>query len=90
MKAPANFVDPPTVSVRIGNSTIAFETSGEMLETVDYDDDGTPNWTLAGVCDYRGAGGKDGYAALRIALTAAEENATLAGYEIVRIPPPPS
>lgn len=78
----------PTVYLRIGDSAIAFETSGEVLETVDFDESGEPNWSVAGVCDYRGGGGKEGYDHLRIALDAAEYNASLVGYTVVRVPPP--
>jgi len=79
---------PPTVYLRIGPSTIAYETSGEILETVDYDGEGTPDWSAAGVCDYRGGGGKEGYDQLRIALDAAEHNASLMGYTVVRVRAP--
>ena len=78
----------PTVSLNIGDSTIAFEASGEILETVTYMDDGSPDWAAAGICDYRGAGGREGYDFLRTALEAAEFNAKLCGYEIVRVPVP--
>lgn len=78
----------PTVYLRIGDSAIAFETSGEVLETVEFDDDGEPDWSSAGICDYRGSGGKEGYEQLRIALDAAEYNATMCGYTIMRVPVP--
>ena len=76
----------PTVSLRIGSSTIAFEVSGEILETVEYYEDGSPDWSAAGVCDYRGSGGDEGYSFLRRALESAETNAKLAGYTILRVP----
>lgn len=79
--------DVPTVYLRIGRSAIAFETSGEILETVEFDD-GEPDWSNAGICDLRGSGGSRGYDALARALTAAEENAKLAGYEVQRVPVP--
>ena len=79
---------PPTVYLRIGSSAIAFETTGEVLETVEFDEEGVPDWASAGVCDYRGGGGRDGYDQLRIALDAAEYNASLIGYDIVRVPAP--
>ena len=88
MTTAQGLLDPITCYLRIGNSAIAYETSGEIVETVDYMSDGTPDWTSAGVCDYRGAGGQDGYEQLRLALSAAENNARLAGYDIVRVPAP--
>lgn len=81
--------DPtPTVYLRIGDSAIAFEASGEIIETVEYTEEGAPDWSKAGICDYRGAGGKEGYDHLHYALIAVESNAKLAGYEIVRVPVP--
>lgn len=79
---------PPTVYLRIGDSAIAFETSGEIIETVEYTEEGAPDWTAAGICDYRGSGGKEGYDTLRIALSAGEMNAQMCGFEIVRVPVP--
>lgn len=79
---------PPTVYLRIGDSAIAFETSGEIIETVEYTEEGAPDWTTAGICDYRGSGGREGYDFLRTALEAAEFNAKAAGYDIVRVPVP--
>lgn len=85
----------PTVLVLIGTpvgrSAIAFEEgtdtfSGEILETVDFNEDGTPDWSAAGICDYRGAGGPLGYEQLRTALNLLEQNAETCGYEIVRVP----
>lgn len=78
----------PTVYIRLGNSAIAMETSGEILETVTFKADGSPDWSSAGICDYRGVGGKEAYDQLRLALDAAEYNALLAGYEIERVPAP--
>lgn len=78
--------DTPTVSLRIGSSTMAFDQGGEILETVDYFSDGSPDWSTAGVCDHRGAGGDEGYAFLRRALESAETNAKLAGYDLRRLP----
>lgn len=80
--------DTPTVSLRINGSTIAFETSGEIIETVEYFEDGSPDWSAAGICDYRGTGGKEGYDSLHVALNAAEINAKLCGYEVRRVPVP--
>lgn len=88
MSVTQDLLDPITCYLRIGNSAIAFEDSGEIVETVDYMSDGTPDWTNAGICDHRGAGGEDGYTQLRLALKAAEANARLAGYDIVRVPRP--
>lgn len=80
--------DVPTVYIRIAHSAVAFESSGEILETVTYDSDGRPDWSEAGICDYRGVAGKEGYDHLRMALTAAEANARQAGYEVLRVPVP--
>jgi hypothetical protein len=80
--------DVPTVYIRIGDSAIAFESSGEILETLSYDSDGRPDWAVAGICDYRGAAGKEGYDHLRSALEAAEQNARMVGYEVMRVPVP--
>lgn len=88
MNVTNDLMDPITCYLRIGNSAIAFEVTGEIIETVDYYSDGTPDWSTAGVCDFRGAGGREGYVALGRALEAAEENANLAGYDIVRVPVP--
>lgn len=80
--------DAPTVYLRIKDSSIAFEVSGEIIETIEYFEDGTPDWSTGAICDLRGIAGKQGYDALGRALTAAEENARLAGYEVVRLPVP--
>lgn len=80
--------DGPTVHLVIAISTIAFDERGEVVETVDYFSDGSPDWSAAGICDYRGCGGKEGYDALRTALFAAEKNARMCGYEIRRVPVP--
>jgi hypothetical protein len=78
----------PTVYLKIGGSAIAFEeNSKEILETVDWKD-GQPDWTNAGVCDYRGGGGQMGFNQLYLALTSAEDNAKLIGYDIERVPYP--
>lgn len=80
----------PTVSLRIDGSVIAFEETGEILETVEYLADGSPDWSQAAVCDYRGGGGQEGFRLLREALEAAEANAALMVVggtdEIVRVP----
>lgn len=76
----------PTVVLYIGESALAFDEDGEVLETIDYNQDGTPDWRSAGVCDHRGAGGEKGYRALVRALGLAEKNAGYAGYEITRLP----
>lgn len=76
----------PTVYLVIDGSAIAFDEKREVVETVDWNDDGTPDWSTGGLCDHRGAGGQTGYVALTAALTAAEANATLIGSEIKRLP----
>lgn len=85
----AQLIDPsPTVYLRIGDSAIAFESSGEIIETVEYTEEGAPDWSAAGVCDYRGGGGQEGYSLLRRALECGENNAKMIGYEVVRVPAP--
>lgn len=78
----------PTVVLLIEGSAIAFEESGEILETVEFDDSGKPIWTDASICDHRGVGGERGYQQLRTALESAEANARvlLADDQIVRVP----
>jgi hypothetical protein len=76
----------PTVYLVIGPSAIAFEETGEILETVDWNGVNEPIWDGAGICDYRGGGGQGGFRLLHIALTAAEQNAAACGFDIQRIP----
>lgn len=71
-----------TVSIKIGDSTIARDERGEILETVDYLPDGSPDWDAAGICDARGGGGEEGFRALVEALDAAERNARLVGIAV--------
>ena len=79
----------PSVYLVIGTgnmaSAIAFDERSELVETVDFDDDGTPLWQDASICDHRGAGGPEGFAALHTALTAAERNAELCGIDVKRV-----
>lgn len=77
----------PTVWLKIGPSYCALAENGEVLETVEVVP-GTdlPNWEQAGVADYRGAGGKDGFAALYLALKNAERCAMKSFLDIVRLP----
>jgi hypothetical protein len=82
-------VKQPTVYLVIGSSAIAFEAnSSEILETVEWDKSGKPDWTNAGVCDSRGGGGIEGYHLLYDELYAAEDNAKMIGYELTRVPYP--
>lgn len=80
----------PTVYIVIDGSAIAYEESGEILEAVDFDASGKPIWSEAGVCDYRGGGGQEGFRLLKEALDAAEANAAMMVVggmdEIVRVP----
>lgn len=76
----------PTAYLMLGGSAIARDARGEVLETVDFDADGTPDWSGAGICDHRGGGGEQGYKLLVAALVAAEENARLCGFEVFRVP----
>ncbi len=75
----------PTVYLMIGGSAIAFDERGEVLETVDFHTDGTPDWENAGGCDHRGGGGQEGFAQLHAALTLAEKNAVAVGFDIVHV-----
>lgn len=77
--------DQPTVCLRIGHSSITFDERGELLETVEYDYDGDPDWSAAAICDGRGGGGEEGYRLLHQSLTSAERNAELIGYTIRRV-----
>jgi len=77
--------EQPTVSLTIGDSILAFDTRGEILESVETLSDGTPDWDGAGICDHRGGAGPEGFELLHRALTAAEENARLMGFAIVRV-----
>ena len=76
----------PTVSIRIADSVIAFDERGEVIETVDFHDDGSPDWTNGGICDARGTGSQEGFKSLYDALTLAERNATLLGLDVKRLP----
>jgi len=77
--------EAPTVVLYIAGSAIAFEATGEILETVDFNEDGSPDWSSAGICDYRGMGGAEGLALLQTALLAAERNAELGGFSVKRV-----
>lgn len=90
----ATATQQPTVVLTIQNgdtieSHIAFTDKGEIVETVDHyhDADGLrqPDWSAAGICDARGAGGKEGFDCLRRALEAGEANARLAGFTVKRV-----
>jgi hypothetical protein len=76
-------VRQPTVWVKIGPSAIARDTSGELVETVDFLPDGQPDWTSAGICDGHGGGGDEGYRALCVAMKQAEDNAAMCGFDLV-------
>ena len=81
----------PTVYIVFGAdgfspSACAFEVTGEILETVEFLDNGQPDWANAGICDHRGGGGSAGFAALAVALGNAEQNQKLMGNEVVRVP----
>lgn len=65
----------PTVYLMLAGSAIAFDDTGEIVETVEFDEKGQPLWQHAGVCDDRGIGGPDGYDLIRTALRSAEANA---------------
>jgi hypothetical protein len=80
----------PTVVLALdygkSRSYIAFDERGELIEANEVDGRRAPDWESGGICDHRGAGGAEGYAALHTALTAAETCARLGGTEIVRLP----
>ncbi len=71
-------------------SAVAYEEhTGEVLETVDFLEDGTPDWRGGGICDPRGTS-LEAFNALITALDAAEANAKEIGYEVRRVPEDPS
>lgn len=82
----------PTVYLMVGHdddwSALAFDDRGEILETVDFYTSGKPDWTTAGVCDHRGAGGGTGFRHLANALFFAEKNAQIVGHDIVHVTTP--
>jgi hypothetical protein len=65
------------VIVRLGDSYLKRDESGEIFETVETLADGSPNWDEAGIADHRGAGGAEGYRSLVGAFDALEHLATL-------------
>lgn len=69
------------VYIRIGPSAFAFDTKGEILETVEFDTDGTPEWTDAAIVDGRAVSVGDEYANeyLSEALRMAERVCTMSG-----------
>ncbi len=67
----------PTVTLLIEGSAVAYTDNGEIVETVEFDDQGQPLWEHAIVADHRGVGGQAGYDQLVTALTAAESNARM-------------
>jgi hypothetical protein len=75
------------VYIHIAGSFIAYDDSGEIVETVEVHPDGTPDWSHASICDHRGIGGASGYRDLESALKAGESNASLvlAPNDIVRV-----
>lgn len=88
---PSTTITQPTVYLVMGGgdlnpSAIAYEDSGELLETVEWNEDGTPDWTNAGICDHRGSGAEEGFLALAKSVELAETNARMAGFEVVRVP----
>ena len=77
--------EQPTVVLHIGDSAIAYDENGEIIETVEFSIDGVPDWRNAGCCDPRGSGGRLGLRALKKALDAGEENARYCGLGIRRV-----
>ena len=82
----------PTVLLQLtdpgsgSRSWLAFSERGEILEAVDVDASGSPDWAAASICDARGTGGSAAYEALHAALSAGEANARLVGLEVRRVP----
>lgn len=70
-------MEQPTIAVRIGDSHLARTRSGDIIETVEFDADGQPDWDAGTLADPRGIGGEQGYNALRTAFDALERNAEL-------------
>lgn len=80
----------PTVYIAFNDSdgelesAVAFSEGDEVLETVEFLDDGKPDWRDGGICDSRGTS-QEAFDALVTALTAAEANAKEIGYKMRRV-----
>lgn len=70
----AFLVRQPPIVVRMDESYLTRTEAGEILETVDLDSSGMPDWDHATVADLRGAGGVEGFQALHSAFDALEAN----------------
>ena len=75
----------PTITVRIGESYITRDYRGELLETVELTENGTPDWDEAAICDHRGIGGPEAYESLNAAIDALELNAAQCGEDVVHL-----
>lgn len=82
--ATSNATAQPTVYLVIAGSAVAYDDTGEIVETVEFAD-GLPVWADASICDHRGIGGVGGYNQLRTALDAAEANARHVTNMIIRV-----
>lgn len=72
----------PNIVIRIEDSYITKDSSGELIETVELLPDGSPDWSAGGVCDERGGGSAAGFRALVAAFHAVEANAASIGVPI--------
>ena len=79
-------MEQPTLVVRLGDSYLTKTESGEILETLDTFDDGSPDWTTAGICDHRGSAGVLGFQHLASAFDNLERNAAQIGQELTKLP----
>jgi hypothetical protein len=78
--------EQPTVMITIGESTMAFNARGEIIETTEYDMDSMPVWKNGSICSSNGSGGSDGFDMLWVALNSAETNAKMIGLKPRRLP----
>lgn len=77
-------MNEPTAYLVICGAAIARDRRGEILEA-ERRNDGSWDWENAGICDFRGGGGQEGFRLLAVALDAAEANARFLGADIERV-----
>lgn len=77
-------MEAPTVYVVVGDSAMAHDERGEIVEAL-MTPEGAWDWENTGICDHRGSGGPEGYAALGAALNAAERVARLSEVAVVPV-----
>jgi hypothetical protein len=63
----------PEMYLVIGPSALTYTEKGEIVETVEWSDNGKPDWTDVGICDPRGSG-EEAFGHLCTALDYAERN----------------